>query len=234
MTPLAFLFAPLFATLLGDPKTTSPLLSPPAFPKESSVPELPPDAALDAGSRAALSRAAAAFNEGRYEDCLAILESVFPMGSNHPDVLNMRGASLAELGRHADASLYFLRILDQKPSDFWARYNLAECQLLMGQAGAARESFSAIQPVDVRERELVQLKLLLLDLREKQYEHAVGLLPEWPPQSAPGYASYAAMAHYEGNAARAKALLSQAADTFPQEWNLFLKKTLMESGVPVE
>ena len=230
MISAALLIVPLLATLLGEPA------NPGAIPAgDLSAKSLPArsEPTLSPSQMQLLERCAEAFKEGRYEECLSELDRAFPANHDHPAVLNLRGASLSELGRHTGAMLYFMRLLEQKPDDFWAAYNLAECQLVLGQLQAARDSFLKIRPASPSEKELVNLKLLLIDLRRDPANDVSALLPEWPPRSATGYAAYAALAHFRGGNEKCAALLGQAAAEFPEQWTLFLKKTLSESGVPV-
>ncbi|MCX6969855.1 MAG: tetratricopeptide repeat protein [Verrucomicrobia bacterium] len=152
----------------------------------------------------------------------------------HPEILNMRGAVLSELGRKKEAAAMFEWALDGDPAHFWARYNLAELALMDGNLALARKHFVGITPQDPAQKELLALKLLLIDLRSDDEASARRQLPEWPPISAAGYAAYAAMSHHEGNEPQCAAILAEARRLHPDEWGIFLKKTLKESGVPVD
>lgn len=152
----------------------------------------------------------------------------------HPEILNMRGAALSELGRKKEAAAMFEWALDGDPSHFWARYNLAEIALMDGNLALARKHFLGITPQDPAQKELLSLKLVLIDLRSDDAASARRQLPGWPPASAAGYAAYAAMAHHEGNDGQRTAILAEARRLHPDEWGIFLQKTLKESGVPVD
>ena len=182
---------------------------------------------------AVLQKASEGFQRGNYSECLKILET--EVGSvPHPEILNMRGAALSELGRKKEAAAMFEWALDGDPGHFWARYNLAEIPLMDGNLALARKHFLEITPQSPDLRELLSLKLLLIDLRSDDEASARRQLPEWPPASAAGYAAYAAIAHREGNEAKRSAILAEARRLYPDQWGVFLKKTLVESGVPAE
>ena len=180
-----------------------------------------------------MQKASGEFERENYSECLKILES--EAGTvPHPEILNMRGAALSELGRKKEAAAMFEWALDGDPSHFWARYNLAEIALMDGNLALARKHFLAIDPQDPEQKELLALKLLLIDLRSDDESSARRQLPGWPPASAAGYAAYAAMAHHEGNEPQRAAILAEARRTHPDQWGIFLEKTLKESGVPAE
>ena len=163
-----------------------------------------------------------------FSECLKLLEAA-PV---HPEILNLRGAAMVEMGRKEDAAAEFQWALELDPMHFWARYNLAEIALLSGDLERARKQFLVVPQSSPADRELVKLKLLLVDLRLKDEASARRQLPEWPPATAAGYAAYAAMAHHEGNEPQRAAILAEARRLYPDQWGMFLKKTLEESGVP--
>lgn len=180
-----------------------------------------------------MQKASGEFGRGNYSECLKILE--MEAGTvPHPEMLNMRGAALTELGRKKEAVAMFEWALDGDPSHFWARYNLAEIALMDGNLATARKHFLGISSQNPALKELLSLKLLLIDLRGGDEASARRQLPEWPPASAAGYAAYAAIAHQEGSAPQCAAILAEARRLHPDQWDLFLQKTLKESGVPVE
>ncbi len=180
-----------------------------------------------------MQKASREFQSGNYSACLKILET--EVGTvPHPEILNMRGAALSELGRRKEAATMFEWALDGDPSHFWARYNLAEIALMDGDLALARKHFMAINPQNPAMKELLSLKLLLIDLRSDDEASARRQLPEWPPVSAAGYAAYAAMAHREGNESERAAILTECKRLHPDQWGPFLQKTLQESGIPVD
>jgi tetratricopeptide (TPR) repeat protein len=174
--------------------------------------------------------AVAAFNLeefGRAQEILA------PMAeSKHPEVLNLLGAVSSELGEKETAIAYFRQSLLADPGNFWARFNLAETHLLMGEFEAARRQFFAIPTRNPAERELIQFKLVFLALKMDQPESVSQQLPAWPPQSAYGQAAYALLAVHEGRPARAQAILETAKAKFPEQWDAFLRRTLREANLP--
>jgi Flp pilus assembly protein TadD len=178
-----------------------------------------------------LQKASREFQQRNYTESLKILEAEGG-ASPHPEILNMRGAVLSELGRNKEAVAMFQWALDGDPTHFWARYNLAEIALMDGDLALARKYFLGIAPQTPDQKELLALKLLLIDLRSGDEASARRQLPEWPPVSAAGYAAYAAMAHAAGDNAKRAALLSEARRASPEQWDIFLRKTIEESGIP--
>ena len=180
-----------------------------------------------------LQKASEEFQRENYRECLKILEAE-TVSAPHPEILNMRGAALSELGRKKEAAAMFEWALDRDPAHFWARYNLAELALMDGNLALARKHFIGIVPQDPGQKELLALKLVLIDLRSNDEASARRQLPEWPPVSAAGYAAYAAIAHHDGNEAQRAAILAEARRVHQEEWGIFLVKTLKESGVPAD
>lgn len=141
---------------------------------------------------------------------------------------------MLELGDSKEAASMFRWVIELEPGHFWARYNLAEIARAAGDLEGARRQFLAIPPSGTLEDDILRLKLLLVALQLNDKASAARQLPAWPPVSAAGYAAYAAMAHAEGDDAKCAALLSQARQDHPAQWDNFLVKTLKESGVPID
>lgn len=177
-----------------------------------------------------LASAGREFELQNFSECLKVLESA----SVHPEVLNLRGAAMVEMGKKDEATGLFHWALELDPQHFWARYNLAEITLLGGELDRARKQFLVLPQRTPSEQELAKLKLLLIDLRLDDEASARRQLPEWPPASAAGFAAYAVIAHREGNDAQRAAILAESRRLHPAQWGMFLQKTLQESGVPVD
>ena len=212
------------------------------------VPPLEPTTALpDAGESVSVKRdreltpedletltaASIEFQSGRYQSALAILEKAATKSPPHPETLNLRGAALVELGRQKEAGQIFRWVLEIEPTHFWAQFNLAEIALLDRDILAARRLFLSVPRGTSAEDELVNLKILLIDLRSNDLPSARNHLPKWPPVSAAGYAAYAAMANAEGDSSKRIELIEQARSLHPEQFGAFLQKTLEESGIPL-
>jgi Flp pilus assembly protein TadD len=221
MNPLLASLAILAVVLDDGNEATSPFFSRLAVTVQR--PLSPEDEKL-------LASAGREFAMGNFSECLKVLEPA----SVHPEVLNLRGAAMAEMGKKENAAALFQWALELDPQHFWARYNLAEIALLAGEPDRARKQFLVLPQRSPAEQELVKLKLLLVDLRLDDEASARRQLPAWPPATAAGYAAYAALAHREGDDARRAAILSESRRLHPDEWGIFLKKTLLESGIPTD
>lgn len=221
MNPLLASLAILAVVLTGGTEESNPFLSRSVMVVERTL--TPEDEEL-------LASAGREFELQKFSECLSILEPA----SVHPEVLNLRGAAMVEMGKKDEAAALFQWALELDPQHFWARYNLAEIALLKGELDRARKQFLVLPQRNPGERELGKLKLLLIDLRQNDEVSARRQLPEWPPASAAGYAAYAAIAHREGNDAQRAAILAESRRLHPNQWGMFLQKTLQESGVPVD
>ena len=219
IAPLAAI-ALVAAVLIPSPEQPSHTERPPVRDGRQLAPE----------DEASLTRAYLEFSMRNFSDCLKALER----GPIHPEALALRGGALLELGKKEEAAGMFQWALQLDPQHFWAQYNLAEIALLSGDLDRARKHFLMVPQSNPADRELVKLKLLLIDLRLNDEVSARRQLPEWPPASAAGYAAYAAMAHREGNEAQRAAILAESRRLYPDQWGMFLKKTLEESGVPAD
>jgi|GEM_PF-3643691 len=213
----------------------------PAPPEKGSAPASPvrnfPPRPMTADEQSLLADAGRAFALGDHARCLKMLEGVDGVSAAHPGLLNLRGAILCETGRVREAVPYFEWAVEADPGHFWANFSLAECALLDGDLARARNRFLRIPVTTPDERDLVALKLVLIDIRAGDKESARRQLPPWLPASAAGYAAYAAYAayaHAEGAPSRHSALLAKGRAAYPGGFSLFLKKTLEESGIPAE
>lgn len=184
--------------------------------------------------KTALQSASLLFSAGDFRGCLEALGVEGAAASGHPDLLTLRGAALSELGRHSEAVPFLRWAVKGNPNHFWAAYNLAECVYLLGDRTGARELFLAVPAASASEKELVALKLVLLAVLSDDLAAARGHLPVWPPASAYGIAAYAVMAHAENDETKRDELFLQLRELHPAAWDSFLKKTLLEAGVPLE
>lgn len=210
------------------------LLATVIVPEPADVPQAPVQAISAAeplSFEEVMTTASGQFRAGKYEAALAILEKNGSLP--HPEMMNLRGAALVELGRSKEAVPFFEWALGLEPTHFWARFNLAEIALLEGDLHGARKQFLILPQRSPEETELAALKLILVDLRLKDLASATRQLPDWPPATASGYAAYAAIAHAEGNFANRSALFDEAKRIFPEQRSEFLQKTLKESGIPI-
>jgi tetratricopeptide (TPR) repeat protein len=210
------------------------LLATVLVPEPADIPQAPTRAVSPAEPQSfeeIMTAASGQFRAGKYEAVLIILDK--GGGLPHPEILNLRGAALVELGRGKEAVPFFEWALELEPTHFWARFNLAEIALLAGDLHGARKQFLGLPQRTPEETELVALKLLLVDLRLEDMASATRQLPDWPPATASGYAAYAAIAHAEGDSAKRSALFDEAKRVYPEQWSEFLQKTLKESGIPI-
>lgn len=221
---LLILFSGLIIT--GDPSNPQP--------QTHQAPAATSTRALSRDEQTLLEEASLAFSEGNYAKCLEILSVQAASSSAHPEILNLRGAVLCESGKFKEALPFFEWAAESDPRHFWAHYNLAECTLMLGDEERARGLFLLAPTASRSQKDLVALKLMLLDLRQGNLPSARTRLPNWPPDSAAGYAAYFAIAQSEGDTEAAKNLQREGKTLFPSEWGAFLKKTLRESGISAE
>ncbi len=189
---------------------------------------------LTAEEQTLLRNASAEFAMGNFAACLKLFENLDGTSASHPELLNLRGSILTETGRVREAVPYFEWAAEASPESFWPKFNLAECALMLGDLDRASELFLKVPTKSPGERELVLLKLVLLDIRRGNLDSAKKHLPDWPPVGAAGSAAYAAVAQAEGREENRVAILEESKRLHGAEWGLFLKKTLEESGIKSE
>lgn len=129
---------------------------------------------------ALLRRATQLYDEKRYKESLACLDTLSGNATQDLSVRNMRGNIFAKLGDYGQAQQLFQEIIKENPTYFPAVFNLGEVQFMQGDYESALHSFSAMYAQDPR-NEIVRFKLLLVHLllghQEEAEKMAATLIP---------------------------------------------------------
>ncbi len=178
-------------------------------------------------------RLAIAFHSRDYERVLTMIEGQFPNGADHVEILNIQGAALAELKRHDQAVAIFRQVLERDPTHFWARFNIAEIDMLEGRTASARAKFQAIKPAGEKENEILDMKIALTYLVEGKREPAVKIIEamKFPSSSPARYVALAALAFHDGDRALAHQYLMESEKVFPGQLAGFYLRTLEDAGM---
>lgn len=156
-TPLPRLFLPL---LLAALFSLLPLLG------RAVEPAGPTQAAREAGPEYlhALQRAGEAYARRDFPAALEGLDAAEQIHPEVPDTWSMRGAVYAEQRAYEKAEDAFTHAARLAPKGFWPRYNLAQLLFVEKKYGEAEAAFEKLLAGPGSQRELVQFKLVLLDL----------------------------------------------------------------------
>lgn len=187
----------------------------------------------EADSLNIFKRLAIAFHSKDYSRVLGIIEGQFPHGVDDPEILNIQGATLAELKRHEEAVALFKKVLELEPKHFWARFNIAEIEMLEGRTASARSKFQAMKPAGDKEDEILDLKIALTYLIEDRRTEAQKVVDamKFPASSPARYVALAALAFYDGDRSRAHEYLVDSESVFPGQLAGFFLRTLEDAGM---
>lgn len=113
----------------------------------------------------------------------------------HPEVQDtwsMRGAIYAEQRAFEKAEDAFQHAAKLAPENFWPRYNLAQLLFMQKKYGEAEAAFERLG-ADPKHRELVQFKLIILDILQNQLDKAQVVLQSMkePSDTAAYYFAHA-------------------------------------------
>lgn len=178
-------------------------------------------------------RLAIAFYSQDYERVLSMIEGQYPNGTTDAEILNIQGAALAELHQHEQAVAIFKQVIEIEPKHFWARFNIAEIDMLEGRTAAARAKFLAIKPAGDVEDEILDMKIALtylLDDRPDDAKKVVDAMP-FPASSPAWYVAQAALAFHANNRTEAHSYLASSERVFPGALAGFYLRTLEDAGM---
>lgn len=92
-------------------------------------------------TREAVIKGEELFEVGRYQEALAVFESVLESDPHNDGALNDAGLACAEVGREAEAILYFEQALAANPENSKAFYNLLDFLIRSGDVEEAADTF---------------------------------------------------------------------------------------------
>lgn len=141
-----------------------------------------------------LEEAAAAYGRRDFPKALEKLDLADQIQAEVPDTWNMRGAIYAEEHAYEKAEDAFEHAAKLEPGNFWPQYNLAQLQFMEKKYAAAAASFQKLLD-DPQHRELIQFKLVMLDLVQGKRDDAKAIVDSMkvPSDTAAYYFANAAL-----------------------------------------
>ncbi len=115
---------------------------------------------------AALREAMRSFHAHDFEKALALIDKADAMDKPSSVTLNIRGAIAIEQKRYDEGRKLCLQALNEDPTFYPARFNLAEIPFVQGKYAEARAMFEKLRDEN-RKDELVQFRVFLTYLLEK-------------------------------------------------------------------
>jgi tetratricopeptide (TPR) repeat protein len=155
-------------------------------------------------------------------------EAIFP---NFVEEVNMRGAVYAEKRDFVKADELFDRALELEPRAFWPKFNKAEVLLMQGKYADAQMAFEVLL-VKVPTSEMVQFKLVLVHLMEKDLDGAKSMLDKmkFPSDSAAYYYANAAIEFARGKREDGEYWIKSGDAIFGFERNMIFYDSLADLG----
>lgn len=174
-------------------------------------------------AQAAIEQVLADYENKNYDAALAQLEELQKARPSDPLVLNLIGSVYVKKQNYQKAERHFRESLEKEPGFFPAQYNLGELLFLQEKYPAAREHFQTMRASDLR-NELLQFKVGLCDLQAGETDRAKRVMNaiKYPGDSPAWYYGQAALAHKEGNTAKAREFVRGAKFVYgPEKTALF-------------
>jgi tetratricopeptide (TPR) repeat protein len=180
-------------------------------------------------ANAALVRATAAFNQGRFEEAEKQVEAAARADSKKPEIPNLRGAIFSKQKRYDEAVAQFNQALTMDPKFYPARFNLAEVELLAGKYGEATREYQALKELDPKS-ELVDFKLVLCSLLEGEIDKAnvMADLMKFPGRTPAYYYARAAIALKRGEKETAQKYFENVKKYYSEEQSRYFVLSLNE------
>ena len=178
-----------------------------------------------------------AFDNGKYDEALAVLDAIDARQPDLAESLNLRSAVYMRQGKYDEAETTLRKALSIE-AKFWnASYNLAEIPFLRKDWAEARNRFEALlaeEPEGSQSQtsQLIQYKILLTFVLQGKENTVDWMLNrfELAKDSPALYYSNAAIAFRNGNEKEAKEWLAAAKKKYPAPLNKLYAESLYEIG----
>lgn len=212
-----------------DLKSQLPAI-PDVSPGEAPLPLPSATPKLDEFGQALVS-AADDFRARRFEAALTKINKAESLQPGNSDVLNFRGAILAETQQYDEAKLLYERALRLEPLSFWPKFNLAEIEFMQKKYADARKGFE-LALKDFPDNELLRFKIVLTYLMEKNESAARAELGrfKFPSDTAAYYFAFAAQEFASGNKKGGDEWIASGVRVFGRDQTDFLYQTLADLG----
>lgn len=171
------------------------------------------------------------FIRDRFEDVLFKLDAAPLSISQHPKLLNIRGAALLELREFQSARRALLQARQKAPSDFWPAFNLAELEFVQGKYRYSLRLFQELEK-QFPDSDLIRFKIFLSLLMNGETSQARKLLNQldYPATSPLYFFCQAAWEFKKHNTTQARDHLESATALFPDQLSPVYFDTLADLG----
>ncbi len=175
-------------------------------------------------------KASQAFGENEYEVALSHLARFDQLAPEHPAGQNLRGAILVRQRKLPEAEAVFRAMLEKRPDDKTAMFNLGEALFVQRRFAEARPLFEKFN--EGQNNALATYKFLLCDLlggREAEARRQINnlLASAYHPLY---YFAHAAVKFHEDKGDEARKLLQSAFSIYPGGTNATFADSLIELG----
>jgi predicted Zn-dependent protease len=178
-----------------------------------------------------------AFDSGKYDEALVVLDAIDARQPDLAESLNLRGAVYMRQGKYGEAEKTLRKALSIEPKFWNASYNLAEIPFLKKDWGEARNRFEALlanepEGSQPETSQLIQYKILLTFILQGKENTVDWMLNrfELAKDSPALYYSNAAIAFRNGNEKEATEWLAAAKKKYPAPLNKLYAESLYEIG----
>jgi tetratricopeptide (TPR) repeat protein len=181
---------------------------------------------------AALERATAAFNQGKFAEAEKQVAAAEKAEPNRPEISNLRGAIFTKQKRFAEALEQFNQALALDPKFYPAKFNLAEVNLLQGKYPDAAREYQELKEVDP-DSELLDFKLALCALLSGEDSRASAMvdLMKFPGKTPAYYYARAAIAMKRGQKEAAQKYLENVKKYYSDEQCAYFAQSLKEVDI---
>jgi tetratricopeptide (TPR) repeat protein len=178
---------------------------------------------------AALERATAAYNQGKFAEAEKQVDAAEKAEPNKPEIPNLRGAIFTKQKRFGEASQQFNQALALDPKFYPAKFNLAEVSLLQGKYPDAARAYQELKQVDP-DSELLDFKLALCALLSGEDARAAAIvdLMKFPGKTPAYYYARAAIAMKRGQKEAAQKYLETVKKYYSDEQCAYFAQALKE------
>ena len=155
-------------------------------------------------------------SQNKFDEALKRLDAADALKPNHPAVLQGRGNVYMGMHLYDKARESFLKADAAQPGSFGTQFALSELDYVQGNYQAAGASFSKLLSAQAKmpddDRQFIQFKVLMCDLKSNQVAQANTRLPmfAFPDTSPAHYFSKIAFAMQKSDQAEAKSWLDKA------------------------
>lgn len=184
-----------------------------------------------------MNEAQALLAQRRVQEALEKLTDAEQIWSEHPNVLNLKGAALVNIRDFERASEYFSKATKLYPGFWQAKFNYAEMNFVRMKFPRAEEQFRNLleesgDDLEATTRRLIDYKIIICLLKQGKGPEAEELTKNYDIfDDSPVYYYAMAAAHFEkGEKDKAEEWVRNARRIYPKQTNAIFEDALVEMG----